>query len=183
MQAHRGSSSFPSCLRARSGTRLARRLLTMAVFLASLSTAARARADDDPWFGRDKVLHFSISALLAGGAYTVTATQSRSRFVPLLVGGGVALAAGAAKEGVDALGFGTASWKDFAWDAAGTIVGLGIAWSLDLLLRGVSAEHPLFAPPDVEHVASSSGGFTATPRKLSPDRTPKLARLLLWRFP
>lgn len=115
-----------------------------------------ARADDDPWFGRDKALHFTASAAIAGGAYAIAATQFDARTPPLLIGGGVALAVGAAKEGADALGLGTPSWKDFAWDVAGTLVGLGVAWGLDLLIRGVSPEHPWLGAPHPS-VGGSSG--------------------------
>jgi putative lipoprotein len=116
---------------------------------AILGMSTPARADDpDPWFGRDKALHFSVSAAIAGTTYAITATQFEARYPPLVLGGGVALAAGIGKETADLLGlWGDPSWRDFAWDVAGTVVGLGIAWGLDLLIRGVSARHPLFGSP------------------------------------
>ncbi len=117
------------------------------VVLIGMSEPARA-ADPDPWIARDKALHFSVSAAIAGTTYAVAATQFEARYPPLLVGGGVALAAGIGKETLDLMGWGQPSWKDFAWDVAGTVVGLGVAWSLDLLIRGVSARHPAFGAPE-----------------------------------
>ncbi len=110
----------------------ATRSLTLAapVFLFAL----HARAEDD-WFGRDKALHFGASAALAGTSYGVTTAFTERRSTGLLVGAGVALGAGLAKEGYDALGYGTPSWRDLAWDVVGTLVGLGIAYGVDSLLR------------------------------------------------
>lgn len=58
-------------------------------------------------------------------------------------GASLALSAGVAKELYDATGAGTASWKDLAWDAAGTLVGVGLALAVDLLIRG---QEPTRAP-------------------------------------
>jgi putative lipoprotein len=116
-----------------------------------MSPTARA-SDPDPWFGRDKALHFSLSAAIAGTTYAIAATQFDARYPPLLVGGGVALAAGAAKETADMFGYGQPSWKDFTWDVIGTVVGLGIAWGLDLAIRGVSHRHPAFGAPEPTNV-------------------------------
>lgn len=101
------------------------------------------RADDpDPWFGRDKMLHFGASAVLAGGGYAAGTALFDARYEALLLGGGVALTAGATKELADMAGAGTPSWRDFAWDVVGTAVGLGLAWGVDLALRGTSQERP-----------------------------------------
>lgn len=92
-----------------------------------------ARADE--WLGRDKALHFGASAAIAGTSYGVTTAFTDKRIVAFAIGSGVALGAGIAKESIDALGYGDPSWKDFAWDVAGTLVGLGIAYGVDALLR------------------------------------------------
>ncbi len=122
-----------------------------AIFVATLVTAGRAEAasnnDPDPWFGRDKALHFSATALIAGGTYVLGATQFRARYPALLLGAGAGIGVGAAKEIADELGYGDPSWRDFTWDVIGTLAGLGVAWSLDLLIRGASHEHPAFAAP------------------------------------
>ena len=125
----------------------ARLLLVFAVMTATTTVAPPARAQDpdpDPWLGRDKALHFGASVILAGVGYGVAATQFDARGPRLLVGGGVALTAGAGKELLDMTGFGDASWRDFTWDVVGTAAGLVLAFGIDVLLRGVSARHPLF---------------------------------------
>lgn len=110
--------------------------LSFASFMLAMSAAAAASASDaDPWFGRDKMLHFGASALLAGGGYAAATGLTEQRWKAFAVGGGVALATGAAKEGLDALGFGVPSWRDFAWDVVGTAVGLGIAYAVDAVVR------------------------------------------------
>jgi len=103
------------------------------VVLASLVAASPALAEDD-WLGEDKPKHAIISGTLAGGVSMVTLTQTRSRFTPYLLGGGFALGLGVAKEGWDAAGHGTASYRDLAWDVIGTAVGLGLTLAVDLLV-------------------------------------------------
>jgi len=44
-------------------------------------------------------------------------------------------------------GAGSPSWKDFTWDAIGTLVGLALGWSIDLLVRGASDRRPMFGTP------------------------------------
>jgi putative lipoprotein len=120
--------------------------------------AGHAEASDpDPWFGRDKALHFGVSGLIASGSYAVSAAIFDARGHALLTAGGVSLAAGAGKELLDWAGYGDPSWKDFAADVAGTLVGLAVAWSVDLLVRGTGSDHPLFAAPAESAGAISSG--------------------------
>jgi putative lipoprotein len=106
----------------------------VAVFLP-LTAPARA-ADPDPWFGRDKALHFGASATIAGVGYGATAAATESRPPRLLIGGGLALAAGVGKELLDATGSGDASFRDLTWDVVGTATGLGVAWLIDRLIFG-----------------------------------------------
>lgn len=117
--------------------------------LLSIGRTARA-ADDDPWIARDKALHFDACAGLAAAGYALSAGWIvDARWKALAAGAGVAMAAGAGKELLDAshvLG-GDPSWKDLAWDAFGTVAGLALAWGVDLLLGGVSRERPALAPP------------------------------------
>jgi putative lipoprotein len=113
----------------------------------STSRGAAASSDPDPWFGRDKALHFSVSAGIAMGSYAVAASLLDARGHALLVAGGFTLAVGAGKETLDLTGFGDPSWKDFTWDAIGTLSGLVVAWGIDLLVRGVGDRHPLFEAP------------------------------------
>jgi putative lipoprotein len=127
------------------------RLHFAALVLTGLTMSSAAWAQDaDPWFARDKALHFDVSAGIAAAGYGVSAGWLvDARWKALVIGGGVALAAGAGKELLDAthvLG-GDPSWKDFTWDLIGTVAGLAIAWGVDLLLGGVSAQQPLLASP------------------------------------
>ncbi len=135
--------------------------LPVLAFVAACGLAPDARADDkDPWLARDKALHFDVSAGLAAAGYGVAAGWIvDARWKALAVGGGVALVAGAAKELADATGLvhGDPSWKDFAWDAIGTVAGLAIAWGVDLLLGGVDAAHPALASPG-QDVAQAAVG-------------------------
>lgn len=128
--------------------------LSFAAFMSAMTAAAAASASDpDPWLGRDKALHFGASALLAGGGYAAATGLTSERWKAVAFGGGFALAAGAAKEGLDALGMGTPSWRDFAWDVAGTVVGLGIAYAVDALVRSDAA-------PSATVVSAGRGGAT-----------------------
>jgi putative lipoprotein len=112
------------------------------VALLTASGAARA-SDPDPWFARDKALHFDVSAGIAAAAYGVSAGWLvDARWKSLAIGGGVAVGAGAAKELLDLAGLGDPSWKDFTWDVIGTVAGLAIAWGIDLALGGVSHARP-----------------------------------------
>ncbi len=132
--------------------RRARIVLLLGLVLLTLSPRVRAQsADSDPWIARDKALHFDVTAGIAAATYGITAgwIAPDARWKALAIGGGVALAAGAGKELLDATHVfgGDPSWKDFTWDVVGTIAGLAIAWGMDLLLGGVSAQRPLFAAP------------------------------------
>lgn len=129
------------------------RLHAAAFVLTTLTLTLSSPAwgqDADPWLSRDKALHFDVSAGIAAAGYGVSAGWLvDARWKALAIGGGVALAAGAGKELLDAthvLG-GDPSWKDFTWDVIGTLAGLAIAWGVDLLLGGVSARQPLLGSP------------------------------------
>jgi putative lipoprotein len=106
--------------------------LALLAALGALATPRSARAaDPDPWFGRDKALHFGASALLASGGYGATALVTDDRRVRLAVGGGFAFSLGIAKELWDLSGHGDASWRDLTWDAVGTVTGLAVAAAVD----------------------------------------------------
>ena len=102
----------------------------LAILLLLAPLTARAQGGDD-WFGRDKALHFSFSAAIAGAGYGGASLATEDRRWRLGVGGGVAIAAGTGKEIADAYGLGDPSWKDFTWDLIGTATGLGIAYVID----------------------------------------------------
>jgi putative lipoprotein len=133
--------------RARHGTRLA----AVGLSVALVATSAGAFADDaDPWISRDKAFHFDVSAGIAAAGYGLSAAWIvDARWKALAIGGGLALAVGAAKELVDATGIagGDPSWKDFTWDALGAVAGLALAWGVDLLLGGVDHARPALGSP------------------------------------
>jgi putative lipoprotein len=103
-----------------------------------LSLSKPARADE--WFGKDKSLHFGVSAGLAVGGYAASALVLDEPWQRSVAGTGFALTFGVAKETWDAAGHGDPSWKDLTWDVAGTAVGVGLALAVDLLLFHDSAE-------------------------------------------
>ena len=114
-----------------------RRWAAAAALAVALAGGARAQpADPDPWLSQDKALHFGASAGLAVTGYALGGLwQPSSEPLRLVVGGSAALAAGAVKELLDlAVGLGTPSWKDVAWNVAGTAVGLAVAWAVDRLI-------------------------------------------------
>lgn len=115
------------------------------VAVGSVATNTHAAESDDPWFGQDKVIHYSVSAGIAGGGYVAGALIFDTRAHALVVGAATATLAGVGKELADLGGYGDPSWKDLAWDGFGMVTGLAVAWGLDLLIRGVSADHRLFA--------------------------------------
>lgn len=118
-------------------------MLRLAPIVATLilmicPATASAAADPDPWFGKDKMLHFGVSAGLAAGGYAAGTVFWEGTEERLLAGAALALGLGVAKELYDLTGRGHPSWRDLAWDVAGTAVGLGLAWSVDRLLGGPS---------------------------------------------
>ncbi len=112
--------------------------LVAAAFACALATSSK-RAHADAWLGKDKALHFGASALIAGGAYGVSALVLEPRWARITVGASVALAAGTAKELFDLSGHGAPSWKDFTWDVLGTAFGVGVALLVDWAIRGDDA--------------------------------------------
>ena len=111
----------------------------LAVCLAVLGISRPAAADDDPWWGRDKALHFGVSAGLAAGGYGVSSLFLEPRWQRAALGGGFALTLGAGKEAYDATGRGDASIKDFTWDVAGAAVGVAVALLVDVVVSGSAA--------------------------------------------
>lgn len=109
----------------------------LAAFLATallLATAHTAAADPDPWFGRDKALHFGATFSLASGGYAGTALLSERTSVRAATGACLAAGAGIGKEVYDRYSGGDASWRDLTWDAIGTATGVLVAWLIDRYL-------------------------------------------------
>ncbi len=117
------------------------RIVSTAAVAGVLSWSAPALCDapspdPDPWWGRDKALHFSGSFALATGSYALGVATLDRRWVGLIFGTTFPLALGGLKEGLDAAGLGDPSWKDFAWDCIGTALGVGVSITFDAALRG-----------------------------------------------
>jgi putative lipoprotein len=126
--------------------------VAIAVSVVCCTSALRVRADDDPWLGRDKALHFGVSSAIASGSYAGTALLLDPPWQRALVAAGFTLSVGAGKELYDATGHGDASWRDFTWDALGCAVGVGVALLIDLALR----PPPRAAAPHASSVSSRS---------------------------
>jgi len=97
---------------------------------AALLCPRQAAAED--LFGPDKALHFGVSAGVSIGAYAASTLFLNEPWQRAVFASATTLSLGAAKEGWDALGHGTPSYADFAWDVAGTSVGVSIALTVDL---------------------------------------------------
>jgi putative lipoprotein len=115
--------------------------LALAVTLTSAPLARAGAAEPDPWFGRDKLLHFSAAGSLAVIGYANASMLTESRPARAATGGALAVGAGVAKELWDLDGHGDASWRDLTWDvlgaATGVLVSLGVDWAV----------HRMFHPP------------------------------------
>jgi putative lipoprotein len=117
---------------------LARCAVAPLLALTLLSSAASAAPPvADPWLGRDKLAHFGASAVIAGIGYGASMIGTNDLRLRIAFGVGAGVLVGGAKEMVDMAGFGDPSWKDFTWDIAGTVVGVGIALSLDLAIHAL----------------------------------------------
>lgn len=118
-----------------------------AAMTAVVLYSAAVQANDD-WLGRDKALHFGASAALASGGYLAGALASDSTWPRWAAGAGLALGAGVGKELWDLSGRGDPSWKDLAWDVAGTASGLAFAWAVERLIERLFARpaYTEFAP-------------------------------------
>jgi putative lipoprotein len=100
-----------------------------------LVLAGRTARGEDRWLGRDKGLHAAASAVIAAAGYAASAPWIDAPAGRAAVGASLALSVGAAKEVWDARTGGDPSWKDFAWDAIGTAVGIGVALLVDHATR------------------------------------------------
>jgi len=94
-----------------------RKHITAALLAAITSAASAEDCTQDNWLCKDKAVHATGSALIAGA---VTAATKNA-----FLGFGAALVVGAAKEAYDSKhpGKHTASWKDFGADALGGLAG------------------------------------------------------------
>jgi putative lipoprotein len=115
--------------------KLRRALALTVVGLLTTSSPAHAQQrdppDSDPWFGRDKALHFTASASLAMVAYGAASLKTDDRPTRVAAAITLALGAGLLKEAWDLTGHGDASWRDLTWDVVGTTTGVLVAYAID----------------------------------------------------
>jgi len=109
-------------------------LLASAALASTLLCGSAFASDPDPWFGPDKALHFGLSVALSAGGYAVSSVWLDTRTERAIAGASFSLTLGAGKELWDLSGHGDPSWRDFAWDAIGSGVGVALALAGDALL-------------------------------------------------
>jgi len=113
------------------------RLTAVALLIAALALLGvphAVAAEEDPWFGRDKALHFGASLALSGAGYAGASAVTARTTGRLAAGAGLAMSAGIAKEVYDRYAGGDPSWRDLTWDVLGTTTGLLTAWLIDRYL-------------------------------------------------
>lgn len=76
-------------------------------------------AADDGWFGRDKVKHFLVSAVVQSISFAALETAGADRGNALAGAAAVTLGVGMGKEWYDRRQGRSFSVRDLAWDAAG----------------------------------------------------------------
>ena len=102
----------------------------LSVAMTALGVVIATRMQTFEGFG--VISNFVVLPLyfLSGGIFPI---EHLPRWKRSIAGASLALAAGAAKEGLDATGSGDPSWKDFTWDAIGAAVGVGLSLLVDEL--------------------------------------------------
>jgi len=106
-----------------------RRTAVLALLGASLCSTAGCGASvcKDAWLGPDKVSHFAAGFAIAAGTSTLAGHAGWAPAGSAALGLGVVAAAGAGKETADLKVSKTCwSWKDFAWDMIGGVVGTAV---------------------------------------------------------
>ena len=108
------------------------RAFLLTAFCLSLTACATPEGIHDPWFGRDKGLHFFGSAALGGGATAAALAGDASDSQAGLVAAAVVIPIGLGKEAYDEKVKGTHwSWRDFVWDLVGGTAGYLLAVQAD----------------------------------------------------
>jgi uncharacterized protein YfiM (DUF2279 family) len=112
-------------------SRRARLSIPLLALLVAHATPARA----EPWDGPDKRVHLVAGVAVAANGVVLANALELDAAGRALSGLALGVTVGAAKEGLDALGLGTASAADFAWTAAGALVGAGLAWLFSVIVK------------------------------------------------
>ena len=116
--------------------------MALALSVAAPATAAASdtnsqgqslsESTDDPWWGRDKALHFGVSGVLAASGYATSSLWFGEAWQRASIGAAFALTLGVTKELVDLAGYGHPSYKDMLFNLAGTALGVTLAYLVDL---------------------------------------------------
>jgi putative lipoprotein len=106
-----------------------------AAIVVFLFSGASHASDRDPWFGRDKGLHFAACTVISSGGYGAASLLTPRTDFRLASGAALGLGIGAAKEVFYDRRFGgDVSFRDFSWDVIGTGTGLALSWLIDRYL-------------------------------------------------
>jgi putative lipoprotein len=81
---------------------------------------AQAAVARDSWFGVDKIKHFFLSAFVTSVSYSAIQAAGANRKTAMTGAVGASLAVGVAREVYNRRTTKLFSFKDLAWDAAGT---------------------------------------------------------------
>jgi putative lipoprotein len=89
------------------------------------------RPNQDPWFGRDKLAHFAVSAVVQGATHAALRSVGNDSGAASRGAAVVTLTVGVGKELWDRRRGGDASVRDLAWDGIGGITGAVAARQVD----------------------------------------------------
>ena len=95
------------------------------------SRGAHPPSPSDPWFGHDKFLHFTVSALIQGTAHAAFRTRGASYGQASWGAAAVTASAGIGKELWDRYQKRDFSFRDLTWDGIGGVSGAVIVRQLD----------------------------------------------------
>ncbi|MEA3246900.1 MAG: hypothetical protein U9Q74_12160 [Gemmatimonadota bacterium] len=90
-----------------------------------------APSDRDPWFGRDKLLHFVASAAVQGAAHAAFRARGADYGSASRGAAAVTLTVGVSKEIWDHYRGGDASLRDLTWDVVGGTAGAVVVRQAD----------------------------------------------------
>jgi putative lipoprotein len=85
----------------------------------------------DPWFGRDKALHFLASAAIQGASHAVLRANGADYGAASRGAAAITLTVGVSKELLDRARGRDFSFRDLAWDGVGGVAGAVAARQLD----------------------------------------------------
>jgi len=107
-------------------------IITSVALLACVSFGTHATTQTDSWSGADKTKHVIAGAVV--GSVSELYFEHNNSEHPILNAVAVGSLVGAAKEGVDALGHGDASLKDFTMTVAGAVGGALVGHGVYLIV-------------------------------------------------